>query len=95
MGRKRTRDFDLPPRMARKGAALYYVTNERPRRWIPLGTDLNRARRTWADLECSKARIAELERERDALVELLIESQSSIGGDWRNRRDAAIAAKGK
>lgn len=37
--------------MARKGAAYYYVTNEKPRRWIPLGTDLNRARRLWADLE--------------------------------------------
>jgi Phage integrase family len=53
MGRKRTRDFDLPPRLHRKGAAYYYVSNERPRRWIPLGTDLNRARRAWADLECS------------------------------------------
>lgn len=52
MGRHRTKDLDLPPHMARKGAAFYYVTNERPRRWIPLGTDLNRARRLWADLEC-------------------------------------------
>lgn len=25
------------------------------------------------------------------LLALLIESQDSIGGDWRNRRDAAIA----
>lgn len=39
--------------MARKGEALYYVTNDRPRRWIPLGSDLNHARRLWADLECS------------------------------------------
>lgn len=55
MGRRRTKDFDLPPHMARKGAAFYYVTNDRPRRWIPLGTDLNRARRLWAELECSVA----------------------------------------
>lgn len=51
VGRKRTKDFDLPPKMARKGASYYYVTNERPRRWIPLGRDLAVAKRRWADLE--------------------------------------------
>lgn len=50
MGRKRTRDFDLPPRLYRRGARFYYVTHER--RWIPLGTDLARAKRLWADYEC-------------------------------------------
>lgn len=49
MGRPRTKDFDLPPRMARKGDALYYVARGK---WIPLGSDLARAKRRWADLEC-------------------------------------------
>lgn len=51
MGRKRTRDFDLPPRMYRRGARFYYVTHAR--RWIPLGTDLAQAKRKWADHECT------------------------------------------
>lgn len=50
MGRKRSRDFDLPPRLYRRGARYYYVTHER--RWIPLGTDLALAKRLWADYEC-------------------------------------------
>lgn len=50
MGRKRTVNHDLPPRMARKGASYYYVCNA-PRRWIPLGSDLARAKRLWAEQE--------------------------------------------
>jgi integrase len=50
MGRKRSRDFDLPPRLHRRGDRFYYVTHER--RWIPLGNELAVARRKWADLEC-------------------------------------------
>jgi integrase len=50
MGRPRTKDFDLPRRLHRRGARFYYVTEKR--RWIPLGKDLNVARRKWADLEC-------------------------------------------
>jgi integrase len=54
MGRKRTRDFDLPPRMVRRrgprGDRYYYVTHDR--RWIPLGPDLAQAKRLWADHEC-------------------------------------------
>lgn len=50
LGRKRTRNHDLPPRMARKGAHYYYVCNK-PRRWIPLGIDLAAAKRKWAELE--------------------------------------------
>jgi integrase len=48
MGRKRSKDFDLPPRMARKGANYYYVCNA-PRKWIPLGSDLATAKRRWAE----------------------------------------------
>lgn len=50
MGRRRTINHDLPPRMARKGANYYYVCNA-PRRWIPLGQDLARAKRRWAELD--------------------------------------------
>jgi len=51
MGRRRKNNLDLPPRMAQKGSAYYYVTSTKPRRWIPLGSDLTEARRKWADLE--------------------------------------------
>ena len=51
MGRKRTKDHDLPPRMGRKGQAFYYVTNTTPRKWIALGSDLAVARVKWAELE--------------------------------------------
>ena len=49
VGRKRTKDFDLPPHLHRRGKALYYVGADR--KWIPLGSDLGRAKRRWADLE--------------------------------------------
>lgn len=55
LGRKRTRNHDLPPRMARKGQSYYYVTNELHRQWIPLGQDLERAKRLWAHYECRVA----------------------------------------
>lgn len=51
LGRKRSKDFDLPPRMARKGLSYWYVCNEKPRRWLPLGKDLARAKRKWAEYE--------------------------------------------
>lgn len=37
--------------MHQKGKSYYYVTTSTPRRWIPLGADLNEARRKWAELE--------------------------------------------
>lgn len=60
MGRKRIRDFDLPPRMYRRGDRYYYVTHTG--RWIPLGKDLAVAKRKWADLECcgSSGTVADL-----------------------------------
>jgi hypothetical protein len=51
LGRKRTRNFDLPPHMARKGGRYYYVCNGKPRVWIPLGTDRAKALRLWAEHE--------------------------------------------
>lgn len=49
MGRPRTLYFDLPPRMRQKGNALYYVGADK--RWIPLGSDLAKARLLWARYE--------------------------------------------
>ena len=51
MGRKRSKSHHLPPHMAQKGQAYYYVTNSTPRKWIPLGNDLHQARLKWAELE--------------------------------------------
>jgi integrase len=51
MGRRRSTNHDLPPRMHQKGGQFYYVTGTRPRKWIALGADINEARRKWAVLE--------------------------------------------
>lgn len=37
--------------MRRKGERYYYDAGGKPRKWIPLGPDLNEARRRWAELE--------------------------------------------
>lgn len=54
LGRKRTKNHDLPPRLQRKGASYYYVYNN-PRRWVSLGSNLDAAKRRWAEMECSVA----------------------------------------
>ena len=51
MGRKRTNNLNLPPRMAVKNGRYYHVSSTMPRKWTPLGADINEARRKWADLE--------------------------------------------
>lgn len=51
MGRRRSKHFDLPPRMQRKGRTYYYVCSGPSRKWIPLGSDLARAKRRWAELD--------------------------------------------
>jgi len=51
MGRRRQSNLDLPPRMHLKSGTYYYVTTDKPRKWISLGKDLNEARRKWADIE--------------------------------------------
>jgi integrase len=48
MGRRRSKHFDLPPRMRRKRLAYYYVVGGR---WTPLGSDRNKALLAWAQLE--------------------------------------------
>lgn len=51
MGRRRQSRLDLPPRLHAKGGAYYYVTSSTPRKWLPLGTDLAKARLKWAEIE--------------------------------------------
>ena len=51
MGRKRTGNHNLPPRMNLKSGRYYHVSSTLPRKWTPLGNDLNEARRKWAELE--------------------------------------------
>lgn len=57
MGRKRSRDTDLPPRLHRKRRGqkvyFYYVTSTTPRRWVPLGTDKRKALAEYARLEAA------------------------------------------
>jgi hypothetical protein len=59
MGRKRSKNHHLPPHMAQKesslGISYYYVYNS-PRRREPLGNDLDKARRLWANIEAGGAR---------------------------------------
>lgn len=50
MGRKRSTDHHLPPRMHQKHGCYYYVTPT-PRRWIRLSRDLAEAKALWAKLE--------------------------------------------
>lgn len=51
MGRRRTTHHGLPPHMARKGQRYYYVTNDKPRRWLALGEDYSAALVEWAKHE--------------------------------------------
>src|SRR5450830_1400769 len=51
MGRRRQSNYDLPPRMSVKKGRYYHVSGTLPRKWTPLGDDINEARRKWADLE--------------------------------------------
>lgn len=51
MGRKRSINHDLPPRMNRKGKTYYHVSTDSPRKWTKLGVDLLIAKRLWAEIE--------------------------------------------
>ena len=50
MGRRRTKDLDLPPRLYLRHSTYYYVSADK--QWHRLGRDKARALRLWADLEC-------------------------------------------
>ncbi len=51
MGRRRTSNFNLPPRMHLKDGIYYHVASTKPRRWTKLHTDLTKARILWAQIE--------------------------------------------
>jgi integrase len=85
LGRKRTVHFDLPPRLQRKGESYYYVCNA-PRRWIPLGTNLERAKRKWAELECAVAPLSVSE-----LLDRYIEGQTLAYSTRKQYRSFAKA----
>lgn len=51
MGRPKTTNKDLPPRMGRKGNAFYYIPSVGERAWEPLGSDKARALVKWAEYE--------------------------------------------
>ncbi|VVE47713.1 integrase [Pandoraea communis] len=51
MARKRSTNVHLPPRMRQKGASFYYDTQQKPRKWIPLGQNYQQALIEWAKLE--------------------------------------------
>jgi integrase len=51
MGRKRTINHDLPPRMNLKGKMYYHVSTDIPRKWTKLVQDLSIAKRLWAEIE--------------------------------------------
>lgn len=50
MGRRRTNNLDLPPRLYLRGSTHYYVSADG--KWHNLGKDKGRALRLWAELEC-------------------------------------------
>jgi integrase len=92
MGRKRSGDFDLPPRMRRKGSAFYYDTQQKPRKWIPLGSDFAVARRKWANLEgatagdCITFKDCADRYERDVIPTKGIRTQAQNKGELANLR---------
>lgn len=53
MGRPRTKDRHLPLHMRQVGRSYYYDTQAKPRKWIPLGSEYQRALALWARLEGS------------------------------------------
>lgn len=55
VGRRRTKNLDLPPRMRRVGHAYYYDLGGKPRRWEPLGSDKAKALTRWAELRNASA----------------------------------------
>lgn len=51
MGRRRTSNFDDPPRLHRKGEMWYHVSGTLPRLWTKLSSDRAEALRLWAQRE--------------------------------------------
>lgn len=90
MGRRRQSNLDLPPRMHLKSGTYYYVTNEKPRRWIKLSKDFSTAKRKWAEfgttsLEDSVAFFIDkwLESPPDNLAESSLVQYRSVAGQLK------------
>lgn len=83
MGRPRTKNFDLPPRMRRKGKNFYHVGGAT---WTPLGQDRGKALILWAEIEqtapsaelCTFGVVIERYR-RDELRRKAIKTQKEYG----------------
>lgn len=51
MGRKRTAQKGMPPRMHKKGGTYYHVSSGTPRKWVKLGREFAIAIRLYAEIE--------------------------------------------
>lgn len=92
MGRKRTANHDLPPRMHRKGEAYYHVTSTTPRKWTCLGSSLPQAKLKWAELEMAGSDERNFEALADRyMAECMADKSESWQRDSRNR--AAVLVK--
>lgn len=52
MGKRRTKNLNLPKRMYLSHGAYFYVTREN--KWLPLGRDLDKAKLLWCELDGGK-----------------------------------------
>ena len=92
MGRKRTANHDLPPRMHRKGEAYYHVTSTTPRKWTCLGSSLPQAKLKWAELGMAGSDERNFEALADRyMAECMADKSDSWQRDSRNR--AAVLVK--
>lgn len=92
MGRKRTANHDLPPRMHRKGESYYHVTSTAPRKWTCLGSSLPQAKLKWAELEMAGSDERNFEALADRyMAECMADKSESWQRDSRNR--AAVLVK--
>lgn len=96
MGRKRTTNHDLPPRMHRKGESYYHVTSNTPRKWTCLGSSLPQAKLKWAKLEM----VGSDERNFESLAErYMAECMSGKSGSWqrdsKNRANVLVSVFGQ
>lgn len=71
MGRRRTKNLNLPPRMYQKHGAFYYV--DRQNKWIRLSADKAEALAKWAEIEGETPVDGSAERQRPGTVGALIE----------------------
>lgn len=96
MGRKRTTNHDLPPRMHRKGDAYYHVTSSVPRKWTCLGSSLPQAKLRWAELEMAGSDERTFEAMADRYInECISDKSASWQRDSKNRSSTLVKVFGK